>query len=293
MDKQTLDIIIKKIEITIDADFRLKNVRDAPSIGSGNKAYIFEAEPISYFVKTNVGKPKDFFEKEVDGLHMLSIAVMRHLVVPRPLFWGEYEGTQFLVMEYIAMKDPSTDFFEKLGLGMAKLHQNTNHFYGLQEDNYVGPDNQLNGKYESWGNFYTKCRVLPQMKKAYDSERISADDVKKIENICIQLPSLLPQEKPSLLHGDFWRGNVNDTTQGLPAIFDPSVYYGNREIDIAMSCLMGGFNESFYASYNSAFPLTQGWQQRLGINQLYSILVLVNNYSNDYYSKLQEVIKGY
>ncbi|PZP52610.1 MAG: hypothetical protein DI598_00420 [Pseudopedobacter saltans] len=293
MDKQLLDAIIKKIEAKIDATFRLKSVRDAPSIGSGNKAYILDAEPISYFVKTNVGKPKDFFEKEVDGLHMLSIAVMRHLVVPRPLFWGEFEGYQFLVMEKISMKEPSTDFFEKLGFGMAQLHKNTNHFYGLQEDNYVGPDVQTNGKYESWGNFYTKCRVLPQMQKAFDNQRISADDVKKIENICIQLPSLLPQEKPSLLHGDFWIGNVSDTTQSIPSIFDPSVYYGNREIDIAMSSLMGGFDESFYASYNNEFPLTKGWQQRLGINQLYSILVLINNYGPDYYEKLKEVIKGY
>jgi len=293
MDKLLLDTIINKIEEKIDATFRLKSVHDTPSVGTGNRAYVLKAEPISYFVKTNIDKPKDFFEKETDGLHMLSIAVMRNLVVPRPLFWGEHEDTQFLVMEYIDMTEPSTNFFEKLGVGMAHLHRNTNHFFGLQEDNYVGPDNQSNGKYENWISFYTKSRVLPQMQKAYDHQRISAEDVKKIESICTQLPNLIPAEKPALLHGDFWIGNVHNTTAGMPCIFDPSVYYGNREIDIAMSLLMGGFEQSFYDAYNNSFPLTKGWQQRVGLNQLYSLLVLLNNYDPKYYAQIKDVIKNY
>lgn len=293
MDKQLLDTIIEKIEVKLDATFRLKSVRDVPSIGQGNHSHVLEAEPISYFVKTNVGKPKDFFEKEADGLHMLSIAVRRKLLVPRPLFWGELDETQFLVMEYIPMIGPSVGFFEQLGTGMAHLHQSTNHFFGLQEDNYVGPDNQVNGKYENWNTFYTKARVLPQMQKAFDNQSITSEDVKKIENICFQLPNLLPQEKPALLHGDFWLGNASATKEGIPTIFDPSVYYGFREIDIAMSQLMGGFEEIFYSAYNAAYPLAKGWQQRIGINQLYSLLVLINNYSKDYYEKLKNVIKAF
>ncbi len=206
MDKQLLEAIIRKIESKTDSGLRLRNVKDAPFVGSDNHPYVLEAEPISYFVKTNIGRPKDFFEKEADGLRMLSIAAARNLVVPRPLFWGEDYGTQYLVMEYIAMVEPSPAFFEKLGIGMAKLHANTNHFFGLQEDNYVGPDKQANGKYENWNNFYVKSRVFPQMRKAYDNQRISAEDVKQIEHLCNQLPNLLPQDKPALLHGDFWKG---------------------------------------------------------------------------------------
>lgn len=293
MDQQLLAAIVQKIESKTDSILRLKNVKNAPFMGGDNHPYILEADPISYFVKTNVGRPRDFFEKETDGLLMLSVAAMRNVIVPKPLFWGEEMGTQYLVMEYIPMVDPTPDFFEKLGIGMAKLHQNTNHFYGLQEDNYVGPDEQVNGKYENWINFYTKNRVFPQMRKAFDNQRISPEDVKIIEKICYQLPSLIPQEKPALLHGDFWKGNVSATTHGIPCIFDPSVYYGNREIDIAMSMLMGGFADSFYTAYNAHFPLIKGWQQRIGLNQLYSILVLINNYEGDYYPKLKEVIKGY
>ncbi len=293
MDKQLLAAIVQKIETKTNSDLRLKGVKDAPFVGGDNHPYILEAEPISYFVKTANGRPKDFFEKEADGLLMLSVAAMRNLIIPKPLFWGEDMNTQYLVMEYIPMVDPTPDFFEKLGIGMAKLHQNTTHFFGLQEDNYVGPDEQINGKYENWVNFYTKSRVFPQMRKAFDKQRISSEDVKQIERICNQLPSLIPQEKPALLHGDFWKGNVNATKDGIPSIFDPSVYYGNREIDIAMSMLMGGFDESFYTAYNTEFPLIKGWQQRVGLNQLYSILVLINNYKGDYYAKLKEVIGGY
>ena len=293
MDKQLLEAIIRKIESKTDSGLRLRNVKDAPFVGSDNHPYVLEAEPISYFVKTNIGRPKDFFEKEADGLRMLSIAAARNLVVPRPLFWGEDYGTQYLVMEYIAMVEPSPAFFEKLGIGMAKLHANTNHFFGLQEDNYVGPDKQANGKYENWNNFYVKSRVFPQMRKAYDNQRISAEDVKQIEHLCNQLPNLLPQDKPALLHGDFWKGNVSATSEGTPCIFDPSVYYGNREIDIAMSLLMGGFDEAFYTAYNIQFPLMKGWQQRVGINQLYPLLVLINNYSKDYYGALRKVIAAY
>ncbi|WP_447640920.1 MULTISPECIES: fructosamine kinase family protein [Chitinophagaceae] len=293
MDKQLLDAIIEKIEIKTDSVLRFKNAKDAPYVGSGNHPFILEAEPISYFVKTNVGKPKDFFEKEADGLHVLSIASMRHMLVPKPMFWGEIGNTQFLVMEYITMTEPTTDFFEKLGIGMAHVHKNTNHFYGLQEDNYVGSDVQINGKYENWANFYTKSRVFPQMRKAFDNQRITSDDVKRIENLCNQLPSLLPQEKPALLHGDFWIGNVSATSSGMPSIFDPSSYYGFREMDIAMSLLMGGFDESFYTAYNSAFPLQKGWQNRIGINQVYPLLVLLNNFSDSYYNRLKEVIGKY
>ncbi|MFT4203440.1 MAG: fructosamine kinase family protein [Chitinophagaceae bacterium] len=285
-------MIKQRIESYTNSELRLNNVRNAPFVGGDNHPYILEAEPISYFVKTAVGRPSDFFEKEADGLHMLAIAAMRFLIVPRPLFWGEELGTQYLVMEYIPMTEPTPNFFEKLGIGMAALHRNTNHFFGLQEDNYVGPDEQVNGKYENWVNFYTKNRVLPQMRKAFDNQRITDEDVKVVERICYQLPNLVPQEKPALLHGDFWRGNVNPTAT-LPTIFDPSVYYGNREVDIAMSLLMGGFDDSFYNAYNASFPLAKGWQQRVGLNQLYSVLVLLNNYKGDYYAKLKAVLQEY
>jgi fructosamine-3-kinase len=128
------------------------------------------------------------------------------------------------------------------------------------------------------------------LKIGIDSHAISLAISKKFESLFKNLPSILIEEKPSLLHGDLWNGNLIPDNNGSPCLIDPAVYYGNREIDLAMTQLFGGFTETFYKSYQNAFPLERGFQHRLEIYNLYPLLVHVNLFGQGYLSQVLSII---
>ena len=114
-----------------------------------------------------------------------------------------------------------------------------------------------------------------------------------LKNYAAGFDILFPREDPALIHGDLWSGNFLSNEIGEPVIFDPAVYYGNREMDIAMSLLFGGFDKSFYFHYNEFFPLQPDWKERIRLCQLYPLLVHLILFGGHYYTSVISTIKAY
>jgi fructosamine-3-kinase len=259
--------------------------------GDINETFQLETSAQIYFLKTNVHAAKDMFEKEFNGLNLLLQSAKLH--VPKPLLYGHFEYTSFLLMEFIEKGSATKFFWKDFAEGLAQLHQTTNDYFGLNEDNYIGSLHQSNTPCKTWSEFYATQHIIPLIKKAYEQKSCYRTDVEAAEKLCNKLSYIFPEEKPALLHGDLWNGNFMCTANGMASIYDPAVYYGNREMDIAMSLLFGGFDKSFYEHYNFYYPLENGWQQRVELCQLYPLLVHLVLFGGHYYFSVKKIIEQY
>ena len=242
----------------------------------------------SYFLKWNDAHrfPK-MFEAEAKGLGLLSIA--KAIRIPAVILNDEIEKYQFLLLEWIESKNRSRKFWENAGEQLAHLHYNSQNYFGLNHDNYVGSLLQRNKAEESWVTFFIQQRLLPQL------ELLSPDQslLSKFDVLFQKLPSLLPEEKPALLHGDLWSGNLIPDESGAPCLIDPAVYYGNREIEIAFTQLFGAFDSAFYDSYQNAFRLLPGFKDRVDLYNLYPLLVHANLFGGDYLNKVKTILNRF
>jgi fructosamine-3-kinase len=141
--------------------------------------------------------------------------------------------------------------------------------------------------------FYAFNRLLPLIRLAYDQQIVEKSMVQQVEALCKQLPQLFPVEPPALLHGDLWSGNFMVGSNGRACVYDPAVYYGHREMDLAMTRLFGGFDTRFYYAYQAVYPLQPEWQQRIGICQLYPLLVHLVLFGGNYYGSIKEILQSY
>ena len=208
---------------------------------------------------------------EVDGLKALG-AVVR---VPRIL----EHGADFLVLEQLDLRRNGD--WAALAQMLAKLHRTTGPRFGWHCDNWIGATPQVNDWCDDWVTFFHECRIQPQLelarKNGYPMEGVPLNVLRGHK----------PQ--PSLLHGDLWSGNagfINDA----PVIFDPAVYYGDREADLAMTELFGGFPARFYEAYNEAFPLVDGYEQRKHLYNLYHLLNHLNIFGAEYLAQVQRTL---
>lgn len=144
-----------------------------------------------------------------------------------------------------------------------------------------------------WPEFYAEQRIMPLIRQAFDQRKCTQADVQLAEQFCKKLSALIPNESPALLHGDLWSGNRMFTANGEAAVYDPAVYFGHREMDIAMTLLFGGFDDYFYTIYNDVYPLQQGWRQRVAICQLYPLLVHLILFGGHYYNSVKTIIRQY
>lgn len=260
--------------------------------GDTNKAFLLETNHGKFLIKVNAAMyGLDMFEKEAKGL--LQLAETKCLRVPMPLFDGKYHQELFFVMEFIEPGKASENFWGSFGEGIAKLHTTSDTHYGLEHNNFIGSLAQQNNKHETWADFYAHQRLIPLAHKANKRGVLENEYVNLVEKISTGLSSIFPEEKPALLHGDLWNGNYMADSNGNPVIFDPAIYYGNREMDIAMALLFGGFDEKFYASYNHYYPLQPGWEQRIKLCQLYPLLVHLTLFGGNYQQQVIDVIKQY
>jgi len=240
--------------------------------GDINQCYCIISGSTRYFLKINRYQPfPRLFEYEANGLKAL--ATVRELKVPVPLEYGVAGADQYLMLEWLDTAAPRRHSAELLGRGLAALHRKTQSRFGFFENNYLARWPQDNTPVASWPEFYSNRRVLPLTRALFDQGILNKKDIVAAENCCRQLPDLFPEEPPALLHGDLWGGNVGFLTDGTPAIFDPAVYYGHREMDIGMTLLFGGFDTRFYHAYQQTTPLQPGWQQRVPYTQLYPLLL--------------------
>lgn len=247
------------------------------------------ATPSSAFVKTGTAEDLPRFASEATGLAALRKTGAIH--VPTVLSCGMAQGEARLEIEYLELRGLGRDSGAVLGQQLADLHRHLGTRYGFDSDNHIGGSRQLNGWYSEWPRFFADRRLRPQLAWALGNgmDRKLAEQG---ESLAERLPAFfldyLPQ--PSLLHGDLWGGNASALPDGTPVIFDPAVYYGDRETDIAMSELFGGFPESFYASYRATWPLDAGYEQRKTLYNLYHVLNHFNLFGAGYLNQARRMI---
>jgi fructosamine-3-kinase len=260
--------------------------------GCINSAGKLETTAGRYFVKwNNSNNFPGMFEKEMKGLSLL--ASKNAIRIPIPISTGHSENQSYIIMEWIEKSARNNDYWEKLGEQLAALHQQVNVSYGLDHDNYIGSLPQVNSFTENWIDFFIESRLEVQIRKAIGSGKISNSHVHSFHQLYKLLPELLANEPPSLLHGDLWSGNLMTDDKGQPALIDPAVYYGNREVEIAFTRLFGGFDNKFYTTYNTVWPLSPGFEVRQDIYNLYPLLVHVNLFGGGYLSQVENILNRF
>jgi fructosamine-3-kinase len=229
------------------------------------------------FLKTNGSEFADAFAAEADGLAALGAAGMH---VPKPFGHGVAAGRAWLLLEYLDLNGQKD--FVALGRMLAAGHRKSGPRFGWQRDNYIGSTPQLNGWGDDWAEFWMQRRIKPQLRLAQrNGFEIPAPSTRLLEQ---------HRPEPSLLHGDLWSGNVGFTPGG-PVVFDPAVYYGDREADLAMTELFGGFPRAFYRAYNEAWPLEEGYQRRKHVYNLYHLLNHLNLFGGGYLGEVKATLR--
>jgi fructosamine-3-kinase len=253
-------------------------------------AQVFSSEGV-FFVKWNQAERQDMFETEAKGLDLLRQTDA--LFIPKVIGYGQQADKSYLILEYIDSGTPGKDYWDKLGQSLAELHSHTQPKFGLNFANYIGSLPQTNTPTVNGPEFFFEQRLLPQAGMALYKGLLSKEVYDALFRLRDRLPDLLPNERPALLHGDLWSGNVMVTEEGQPALIDPAVYYGFREADLAFTKLFGGFDQRFYDAYDEAFPLTDGFEERIAIYNLYPLLVHVNLFGSGYVSGVERVLKQF
>ncbi len=254
--------------------------------GSIHQAWKVEAESgQSFFIKTNQSNKLHTLEAEALGLAALGehISPDNPLRIPQVYTTGSNQAYAWLILEFIAFGRSTPTSQAELGKGLAMLHQHTATQFGFEADNVIGESLQTNAWTSDWTSFWEEQRLGTQFELA-KTHGFYAHIATQAENLIHALPDLLAAHhpKPSLLHGDLWGGNAACDNQGKPIIFDPAVYYGDRECDLAMTELFGGFSADFYAAYNDVYPLDDGYAQRKDLYNLYHILNHANLFGGGY-----------
>lgn len=247
------------------------------------------------FRKTGDASRLAMFEAEVDGL--AALRATQTVRVPAVYATGAAaDGTAFIELEFLELTALSAHAGAKLGEKLAEVHWRTAHEpearFGWPRDNFIGTTPQSNRSHESWSAFFAQERLLPQLRLAQTngmSAALISQGERLVENVGAFFLAYRPL--PSLLHGDLWAGNAGELPDGTPVIFDPAVYRGDREADLAMAELFGGFPEAFYAAYRRAWPLDEGFETRKTLYNLYHILNHYNMFGASYLSQARRMIE--
>jgi len=228
------------------------------------------------FLKEGAPARADAFAAEADGLD----ALRPHIRVPRVLERGLRNGKAFILLEPLDLRPGD---YAALGRALATLHHQSGPRFGWARDNYIGLSPQQNGWCDDWLEFWVTRRMEPQISWARE------------KGFDVSMPPMRLLEKhkpqPALLHGDLWSGNAGFTAAG-PVIFDPAVYYGDRETDLAMTELFGGFPREFYDAYNEAYSLDAGYEKRKHLYNLYHLLNHLNLFGAAYYMQIQAILRS-
>ncbi len=244
--------------------------------GCIHECYRVTIQGAACFLKTNDPLRADALAAEAEGLEALRAAGMP---APEPRAHGIAGGRAYLLMEYLDLGAPAD--FPAMGRMLAAAHRSPGPRFGWHRDNYIGTTPQRNAWADDWSEFWMERRLRPQIELA------------KKNGFSLSIPSLdLLEEhrpQPSLLHGDLWSGNAGFTAKG-PVVFDPAVYYGDRETDLAMTELFGGFPREFYRAYEQVFPLDAGYARRKPLYNLYHLLNHLNLFGGGYLAQVESAL---
>ncbi len=258
-------------------------------VGGGDihRSFRGRFDGVDLFIKTNTPGAAAMFEAESQGL--VSMGENAALRVPRPLCHGNNEEHAWLVMEFVELGRNGDA--HALGRGMAELHRLHGPRYGWRHDNFIGSTPQANEWSDSWQDFWWRQRLLYQSNLAVANgcPPALAARVRDLESV---FPELFKdyQPAPSLLHGDLWSGNFGYTVTGAPVVYDPACYFGDRETDLAMTELFGGFEAGFYAAYEKAYPLHEGYPRRKKLYQLYHVLNHFNLFGPSWLPRVETLV---
>lgn len=265
----------------------------APSpVGGGDisAAWHLAAEGRDVFLKTGPISSLDMFTAEAEGLAELDKP--KAVRVPSVFAAGQVEDTAFLALEWLVFERSNQDAERHLGERLALLHRTTSNRFGWHRDNTIGLTPQHNPWSTDWIEFFQEHRLGYQLRLAAD-KGFGGDLQKQGRLLQKRLPSYFSDYEPvpSLLHGDLWGGNWA-CSGGEPVIFDPAVYYGDRETDLAMTKLFGGFGDAFYEAYEAAWPTEPGSRERLKLYQLYHVLNHLNLFGSGYLGRALALISA-
>lgn len=241
------------------------------------------------FLKVATVDAESRLTAEAEGL--ASLQASKAVRVPDVVAVGATAEDAYLAIEWLDLQSPSAALDQQFGRQLATLHRITGATHGWHRDNTIGLSPQVNTPSSSWRQFYTDCRLMFQfdlaVRNGYERE---------IGNLREQVLSALPEllgahdPQPSLLHGDLWSGNYA-CSDGQPVVYDPAVYFGDRETDLAMTRLFGGFSESFYQAYEESWPLPRDHTRRLPLYQFYHVLNHLNLFGRGYLQQAQTLVR--
>ena len=259
--------------------------------GNMNQAICLQTAEGDFFLKTNHLEASDIFVKETQGLELLRKSTSLH--VPAVIRWGRMEDTNYLLLEWVPAARRNRAYWQTLAEGLAELHMATTPNFGLEASNFISILPQRNTPNASWKSFFTQERLEPMIQRAYFEDLIDSTFLEKFRKLYEKVDGIFPNEKPALVHGDLWHGNVLINGLGMPSLIDPAVYYGHREMDLAFSKLFGGFDKSFYDAYQAAFPLEPGFEERAELYNLYPLLVHLNLFGSGYLAGIRRTVDRY
>ncbi len=274
------------------AGIAVQEAAAASPIGGGDisAAWRLGGEDREIFLKTGGVGSAEMFSAEAEGLQ--EIAESKAIRVPEVLTVGQTADTAYLALEWLSFDRPNADTERQLGERLAAMHRVTSARFGWHRDNTIGLTPQHNPWSEDWATFFQQHRIGYQLELAAQNG-FTGELRREGGRLLDRLPALFDgyEPVPSLLHGDLWGGNWASSKRE-PVLFDPAVYYGDRETDLAMTKLFGGFGRGFYAAYESAWPLEAGSNRRQHLYQLYHVLNHLNLFGGGYLGRALALIKA-
>lgn len=281
-----LRAVVKEINAATGTRFQLRHEADV-SGGCINRALTLSDGARQFFVKHNAASHVDMFAAEARGLAVLAAAGA--LRVPAPICHGVADDRAYLVLEHITLA--ASGDAAALGTGLARQHAVTQTQFGWERDNTIGSTPQANTPSDHWPAFWRDRRLGYQLALAADNSHGGALQ-RKGERLLADIDAFFTDYHPraALLHGDLWSGNFGFDDSGRPVIFDPAVYFGDRETDIAMTELFGGFAPAFYSAYRAAAPLDAGYGVRKTLYNLYHVLNHLNLFGGGYRAQAERML---
>lgn len=266
------------------------------SIGGGciNHASKLETNIGNFFLKWNADCSADIFIREAESLRELKMAANDYMKIPEVFAAKPVDDSPgFLVLEYLENSCFSSNNDEKLGRGLAMIHQFKHHQFGFYNNNYCGSTLQNNTWNNNWIEFFRDNRLRFLLNLIQKVRPLPAEERKIYEKLLEQIPDLIPGESvPVLIHGDLWSGNYMIAEKG-PALIDPAAYYADCEMEFAIMTMFGGFSQRFYEAYNEVNPLAADWKQRNRLYQLYHVLNHYYLFGGGYRNQALQIAKNY
>jgi len=276
---------------TLNRDCRYQS-HHSVSGGCINEAYVMRCDDgMEYFVKLNSANMAPMFEAELAGLQTMYES--QTIRVPKGYCSGSSGNQSYIVMEALPLGRGVTGTMRQFGEKLASLHrqQQANNVYGWSMDNTIGSTQQVNTQGNNWVEFWRDRRLGFQLQLAA-SNGYSGELQKSGEQVMSRLDGFFTDQPPAvMLHGDLWSGNYAVCEDGEVAIFDPAFYYGDRETDIAMTELFGGFSNDFYQAYNDVYPLPTEYALRKVLYNSYHILNHLNLFGSSYLQQAKSMMQ--